>query len=185
MRKLTESVIYYVAGFALVAIAATSARASEVEISGSGTFSGTAPTTAESKAGDTWSFSFDLPNPISGNPTTQAVNFSYFLDGTPVGVSLTQVQFFSSGLGGLFDLTLSDTHILSYYGANIETSNTLSLGTFAATACPNDAAACGSGSVTVSAVPLPASAWLMLSALIGFGTMVPWRRAGNSGLRLA
>jgi hypothetical protein len=133
-------------------------------ISGSGTWGATAPVTAESAPGDTLSFTFDLPNPIATNPTFQATDFSYLLNGSLVPVSLEAVVFYPVTEAGLFDLVLSDGDIVGAYGADIGSSLTISSGTFAAEFAMNNAPAEGSGTVDVT--PEPSSLIPVALALI-------------------
>jgi hypothetical protein len=80
------------------------AAAGTVFFSGSGTWGDSAPSTPYSAPDESWSFSFDLPNPIASNPTFQATDFVYDLNGSPVSTPLSSVKFFPVANAGLFDL---------------------------------------------------------------------------------
>ena len=87
------------------------AHATLVEISGSGTWSASTPTTPESAPGESFSYSFDIPNPYTGTAfppppatqegleTTQATNLVYDLNGSPVSVGLGIMVVFNSSFG--------------------------------------------------------------------------------------
>ena len=60
------------------------ANATTIQISGTGTWTTTDSTSSPvycgttcGKPGGSWSFAFDLPNPVSANPTTQGTNFTF------------------------------------------------------------------------------------------------------------
>ena len=112
------------------------------------------PDTPFSQPDASWSFSFDLPNPISSNPTNQATNFSYVTNGNAVSDTLfmpfVAVKFFSAPDAGMFDLTFSNGDVLSLYGADIGTSLTLAPGQYDVAAGMQMHPASGIGTVTVS-----------------------------------
>jgi hypothetical protein len=95
------------------------AAAGTVFFSGSGTWGDSAPSTPYSAPDESWSFSFDLPNPIASNPTFQATDFVYDLNGSPVSTPLSSVKFFPVANAGLFDLNFSDGGVVSFYGADV------------------------------------------------------------------
>jgi hypothetical protein len=121
-------------------------------ISASGTWGEGTPITPYSAPGGSWSFSFDLPNPISSNPTDQATHFSYIANGTAFFFPFIGVKFFPADLAGMFDLTFPDGDVLSLYGADIGTSLTLVTGTYDVEAGMLFNSASGIGTVTVSAL---------------------------------
>jgi PEP-CTERM motif len=149
-------------------------------ISASGTWGDGTPITSFSQPGASWSFSFDLPNPISSNPTDQATHFSYITDGTAFFFPSVVVQFFPADLAGMFDLTFPDGDVFSLYGADIGTSLTLVAGQYNVEAGMQMLPASGIGTATVSllgpvvtgfgagAVPEP-STWVMM--LLGFAAL--------------
>src|ERR1700674_3893297 len=107
----------------------TDAKADSVTMSASGTWGAGTPTTTYSAAGDPWSFSFNLSNPVTdatldsvlgGFVTHQFSNFSYFLNNGLVATTadLTGVELFpSTNLGG-FDLLFGNATV-SLYGAQL------------------------------------------------------------------
>jgi len=171
----------------LASLAAAPALANIVQISGSGTWTGAAPVTAESSPNATWSFSLLLPNPIATNPTTQATSFAYYLNGMPVNIALASVTFFSAADGGMFDLNIAngDTITLegvSGAGADVGSSLALVLGTYPSAIAMGDTAPIrGTGTVVISAspVPEPASLTLLGAALAGFALF--FRRQARRG----
>jgi hypothetical protein len=173
-------------GAALAAVigVAGDAAAGTVFFSGSGTWGDSAPSTPYSAPDESWSFSFDLPNPIASNPTFQATDFVYDLNGSPVSTPLSSVKFFPVANAGLFDLNFSDGGVVSFYGADVGSSLTLIPGTYPATSGLNDLfPAVGSGTVTLTAVPEP-SIWAMMTlgfACLGFAAFRV-RRTGVTAL---
>lgn len=167
--------------FTAAAAAATVASAAIVTFSGSGTFDAGAPTSVYSAPGESWAFSFSLPNPISSNPTTDATGFTYSLNGSPVADSLSSITFFTSGQSGLFDLNFASGGVVSLYGADIGSTLTISTGSFPATIGLDGGAAIGSGVVNVGAVP-EASTWaMMLAGFAGLGWL-GYRRSSRGAL---
>jgi hypothetical protein len=155
-----------------------SARADAVVVSGSGTWAAATPTTAESVAGESFSFSFDISNPFTGTAstgslaTTDAMNFSYDLNGSPVAVSLSAVVFYAPSSSGLFDLELSDGDLLDAFGPDIGSTGTLTFTDTSANFAINDPFSSpigsGNGSVSVSStVPEPISFTLLGTGLFG------------------
>jgi hypothetical protein len=153
---------------AATALCAAAANAGEVLVTGSGTWGPLAPTTLVSAPEESFSFSFDLPNPIASNPTIQATDFSYDLAGAPVAVGLDGVVFFPTSSSGLFDLDLASGDVVSLYGADVGSSLTLTTGVFPATVGYAGSPPVGEGTVTITAVPEP-SAWVMM--LLGVGAL--------------
>ncbi len=150
----------------------TAANAAQAVIFGSGTFSDAAPSTATTAPNGTWSFSFNLPNPIASNPVYEVTNFSYLLNGTPIAIGLSNVKFFNADDGGLFDLNFTDTTQIEYTGTDIGSTLTLLLGTFDANDGTSgsffgDGGYIGSGSVTVANVSEPASLGILALGLAG------------------
>jgi len=174
--------------FALGALLSpVSAQAGSVVIDGSGTFSSDCdgcsppPTTLESAPGETWAFSFVVPDPLDNNPgtgsTQNVTDFSFYLDGTEVTTALLdQVDFYDGASGGLFSLDFDDGTSLGLYGADVNNNDLgpLLLGTYTAcvgvttfpnapsTSCPVQ----GSGAVTLF-VPEPFTLSLLGTGLVG------------------
>jgi hypothetical protein len=169
----------------------TNAKADGVNVSASGTWGAGTPTTNYSAVGETWSFAFGLPNPVTdatvdsvlgGSVTQQFSNFSYYLNNGLVATTadLTGVELFpSSNLGG-FNLIFG-TATVSLYGAQLYngTAPTLDLspGSFAAASAINNADATGSGTVnTVNIVSTPEPATGLLLGIGLLGLLVMRRR---------
>ena len=104
-----------VAGLVLsffVASLVPQAKADSTTISLSGVWGGAAPTTDWSAPGDSWSFSFSVPNPdpvtaLNGTMemmTTSISDFSYTLNGISVNIAAADVIFFPSSEDGGFDI---------------------------------------------------------------------------------
>jgi len=163
------------AGMAASAIAA--ARAEEVIVAGSGIFGGSVAASKYTEADDTYAFSFDLPNAIRANPTAEASNFVYDLNGMPVTATLSSVRFYPNWQGGLFDLNFADGQVLTFFeadsliGPDIGSDLTIQIGSNAADATLQDAYSnvagyYGTGLVTVTIAPIPEPASL---GLLGAG----------------
>ena len=182
MRKgILGAIVCAAVGFGV----APPTEAATVQISGLVSWGIDAPFTLFSAPGASSSFSFFLPDPISSNPTTQAIGFSYRTNGRevtdPLLPTFVTVEFFTADLAGLFDMTviIGDLvdEVVSLYGPDIGTSLTIDTGTFSAAAGVQLDPATGSGTVTVSplgvgptgfgagAVPEP-STWVMMT--LGF-----------------
>jgi hypothetical protein len=165
-------------------IAQPAAHAGIAAVSGSGTWGPDAPISLYTAPGDSWSFSFDLPDPLDANPTSMATDFRYFLDGSAVSTTLSSVEFFPAAQGGLFDLNFADGNSLNLYGAQAYSSPGLSLRPDVYSANidinsftgPPDGN--GSGTVTIaSVVPEPSSIvsgglGLLVMAGLAFGIRV-------------
>lgn len=129
------------------------AIADTVVVTGTGTWDGGATATAYSESSATWSFTFNLPSTIGSNPTTEATDFSYLLNGSSVAASLSTVMFYEADAWGLFDLNFADGSIVSFMsysnpGDDVGSSFTLLLGTFDAQI--STLSATGTGTVTLS-----------------------------------
>ncbi len=172
MRIGQTRIIIAILAFIAVLVTAPFAGASSFNFTGSGTWDLGTPTTAYSEAGATWQFSFVLAGPLSSNPTTQATDFSYSLNGTPVTTSLPGgVLFYSVADGGGFDLyptinNTSDVSVISFLFPNDVGSNlSIVSGVFQARVELNDGITAadgltpgsGSGIVSIASTPEPAS----------------------------
>ena len=155
-----------------------SASGTEVIISGSGTWDASTPTTPESAPGNSFSFSFDMPNPFSGTSngqglvTSQGTNLIYDLNGNPVSVGLSYEVFYPSSYGGLFTIGFTDGNYLGVFGPDIGSTGTLTIGTFSAGYSVNsqdEFTPQASGPGSVSGVPEPSSLTLFGAALFGMG----------------
>jgi hypothetical protein len=148
MRTSILTVIAAVGPFACFGVGSP-ASAGTVAISAVGFSGPDAQVTPYSAPDAEFSFSFNLLNPIPGNPTTGTF-FSYFLNLTEV--TFTQfipVQFFTAADAGMFDLTFPDGDVVSLYSGDIGTSLTIPDGTFLAAAGVQMEPATGIAVVTV------------------------------------
>lgn len=171
-----------------VLIARPDAHAGMVTVSGLGTWGADAPDSLYSAAGASWSFSFDIPDPLDAASTSTATNFQFFLDGSAVSATLSSVEFFDASQGGGFDLNFDDGNTLNLYLDEVLSSPGLSLdlGVYSSNIdinafnVPPDGS--GAGVVTLAlAVPEPsslASGGLALSALAGYFIRSRRRKAG-------
>jgi hypothetical protein len=177
MRKSTFALSTALACMAV--FVAPSARSTEVLVAGSGTW-GTLQdyeNTPYSVSNENFSFSFDLPNPIATNPTTQATNFVYILNDVVVAATLSNVQFFSAGEGGFFSLDFADGHNIDLYNTtDVGSSLTLSIGSWSTFAAIDGGTVgtIGTGTVTISAasaVPEPTPLAMLGAGIVGFGVL--------------
>ena len=169
--------IYTAALAILLALGAgQTARADISTISGSGTWDVTAPTSSYSGPGDTWSFSFNLPTTLASNPTTEATNFTYLLNGVVVPGDPSNITFFDSANLGLFDINFSNITVSFFSPTNTDVGSTLTLvpGMYATGISLNDAGSAGSGSISIA--PEPPSLVLLGTALLLGAGMVYFRR---------
>lgn len=106
-----------------LAFAAMNASAESLTVSASGVWNANAPTTTESAANESWSFSFL----VSSTPVTSEVNtgnwfdttfsnFTFTLNGSTVATTPIELTWYNTSQGGLFDLLFSDGDMV-YYGA--------------------------------------------------------------------
>ena len=155
-------------------LSVSAANAATVNVGATGLFGEKTMTTAESAPGQTFTFSFIVPDPVSGVTETNLTNPMYSLSGKAIGPTITSVTFHDASDNGLFDLTFSDNNVLSLYGSNIYTNGFLQSGFYFAAIGQNGGAPVGSGgvsvSVSVSPVPLPASAPLFGGAVLALAT---------------
>jgi hypothetical protein len=100
----------------LASLASQVSQAGPVTVSGSGIWGPDAPISIYTAPGESWSFSFFLPDPLDTNPTSNATDFQYFLDAQAVSTTLSSVEFFQAADGGLFDLNFADGNSLNLYG---------------------------------------------------------------------
>jgi hypothetical protein len=127
--------VSFVAGICFVAVATGQASADLVHFSATGTFNERTPTRLISKPNSTFSFSFDLADPIASNPTTQLTNLTYLLNGVAVlgnPFPPTEVKFFPTSTGGMFDLIFDAGFDggLTLRGADVGSTGTIVLGDY-------------------------------------------------------
>jgi hypothetical protein len=92
-----------------------------ITISGSGTWDSTVSSSSGLSApGATWSFSFDVPDPLVNKSRMNVTDAWYALNGTPVHDTIASVEFYGFSAGGLFDLTFASGDTVAFYGAQIE-----------------------------------------------------------------
>jgi hypothetical protein len=97
------------------------AHGGTITISGSGTWDSTVASSGGLSApGATWSFSFDVPDPLVNKSRTDVTDAWYALNGTPVPDIIASVEFYGLSAGGLFDMTFASGGTVAFYGAQIE-----------------------------------------------------------------
>ena len=165
-----------------------SAQASnaDVLVSGNGSWNPYSPTTSYSASNANWVFSFGLPSTLASNPA-QGTNFSYYLNGVLVGQLLNGVTFNNSGGGGLFSLSVpsdptnsgSTPLALTFTGGQaytpgsgsslIPTPGTYSASLSMSNVNPGLPPASGSGTISITNVPEPASLPLFMLGVAALG----------------
>ncbi len=187
--KMMRPLFLLILGSMLMAAQASNA---DVLVSGSGSWNPNTPTSSYSASSATWSFSFGLTSTLASNQA-QGTNFSYYLNGVLVGQLLNGVTFNNSASGGLFSLSVpsnptnsgSTPLALTFTGGQaytpgsggslIPTPGTYSSG--ASISVPNPlvsdlppASGSGSGTISITNVPEPASLPLFMlgAAALGF-----------------
>ena len=161
--------------------------AKAVTITGSGTYDASAPTTAYSAPGAAWYFSFNLPDPINNDPSTEDTSFTFDLNGTQVADSLPGgVLFYSVAQLGGFDLfvptdPVSGTDIISlYFPADVGSNLSIVYGDNAAQIGLNDGNPIGSGDVNIT--PEPPSLLLLGTAILMAGGLLYRRRNSSQAI---
>lgn len=166
-----------------------SAQASDADVlvSGNGSWNPNTPNTSYSASGGSWSFSFGLPSTLASNPAL-GTNFSYYLNGVLVGQLLNGVAFNNSAGGGLFSLSVpsdptnsaSSPLALNFTGGQAYTPGSggsliPTPGTYGASlSMPNPVnpdllPASGSGIISITNVPEPASLPLFMLGVAALG----------------
>jgi hypothetical protein len=105
--------------------------AGTIEITGSGTWGPTAKTTIFTAPSASWSFSFEVPDPLPGTInsygeyTSTVSNAEYMLNGSLVNDAITSLAYYGGGGpdGGIFDINFASNDVLSLFGAQIYNSN--------------------------------------------------------------
>jgi PEP-CTERM motif len=165
-----------VGSFAFFGVASP-AEAATVHISGSGVWGlDTEVIKGFSAPGASFSFSFELQDPIPSNPA-EGTDFDYLLNDKGVIDEFlspfVKVEFFTADFAGMFDLFPKKVVdgkdvVISFYGADIGSSLTIAAGTFSAAAGMQLKPATGSATVTVSPVVVTG-----FEAVTGFQGGVP------------
>ena len=160
------------AGALLAAGVSHQAMAATVDISGTLFWGVGTPLTAYSAPGAESAFAFDLTTPTgvaAGDPVS-VTNYSYALNNVAVLGPTPTVSFYPTSEKGLFNINYGDFRV-SLYGADIGSTGVIGpSGFYIASAAMNDGEVpTGNGgvSVSVSAVPLPASLPMFSAALLG------------------
>jgi len=158
MRKLVGAVL------AIACFTQVGANGGTIQITGSGTWGASAPTTVYSAPNESWSFSFDVPDPLDANPTSMVTNASYLLDGAPISRTITAVQFYTPSSLGMFNLNFGYVGFVAVFGPQMYNTTNLNLipGEYVVTTGVNfqdRVVATGTGNVNVGAnsVPEPSS----------------------------
>jgi PEP-CTERM motif len=159
--------------------AAQSAKA--VEITGTGLWGVGTPATTYSAAGESFSFSFDLPSPTESNPSGLISDFVYDLNGVNVATASDTpfITFYNAAQGGMFDLSFPTSgDDVAFTGPQIgfdasgqDTGGgpiTLTAGSNIVTAAVDFGAPTGTA---VVGVPEPASLALLSFGLLGLGAL--------------
>lgn len=179
------------------------AHADTIFYSDSGTFSALTPTTAFSEPSEAWTFAFQADsNPavskvsgaMSGNFDVAFSDFSYFLNGSPVVITPTDIRFFGIGALGGFEVCFS-TFIIGtgcdnglgasgpqmYTGPG--TAPTMLPGTFTSTefdvfvGSPSSPFIQASSTLQATVVPEPSSLLTVAAALLALGARRPYWRS--------
>jgi hypothetical protein len=174
----------------MVVFTAPAARGAEdlVSFTGSWGIVSQSQVTSYSVSNEAFSFSFDLPSPIANQTindsgfllyaTTQATNFVYNLNGSPIALILSQVAFWTTSEGGFFDLDFADGGSINFTGGPgvlgvLDSPLTLQTGTFSIPTIGINGGIVetpgfgGAGTLTITSAPEPASFALLGTALIG------------------
>ena len=171
-----KSRIIAVALASAVVLGAASVANATALIQGVVFFGASTPTTDFSAPNSQVSFSFEVPDPLDANPTTDITDFSYDLNGVAVTDPVEGVEFYPSSEQGMFDIFFAGDTV-SIYGADIGSSGVIGpAGFYDVTAAMNEGTATGLGGVTVGAVPEPAT-WAVM--LLGFGGLGCTMRANR------
>ena len=149
-------------------------------VSSSGTFNGSAPTTALTAPNQTWSFSFlidsnPVPNSFSSTQTLLPISgFAYRLNGSLTATTFTSIYFSTLSNGGGFatsSLEL-DLYAPQMFSGTLA-SPTILPGVYSlvSPSVIGTASVVGAQVTIASAVPEPASVGLSLFGLVGLGLL--------------
>ena len=185
--RLKNVMVGVLSAAALVSVSAA-AHASEALIQGVGFWGAGTATTAYSGAGKSFQFSFDVPDPLNANPTTDVTNFFYSLNGVKVATSASDVEFFDLGQSGMFNIDFP-TDVIAIYGADIGSTGVIGPdGSYGVTAFAEGSAktsGVGVVTVTVSAAPEPSTWALMIAGVATVGGMLRFGRRRSGALAVA
>jgi hypothetical protein len=164
------------AALALTAAAALAAPAlaGDIFVSGSGVFGPTISTMDPVEIpGDSFGFSFYLPDEIAANPATDVTTSQFTVNGKTVDDAISAVLFYPADLGGGFDIDFAGGQAVSLYVTDPSTSAVVDLGTDLKISTgsynftlDDPSGFAGGGTVSLTAVPEP-GAWSLM--VLGFG----------------
>jgi hypothetical protein len=158
----------------VAAACAAPAVAGDIFVSGAGVFGPTISTLAPVEIpGDSFSFSFYLPDDIAANPTTDVTTSEFTVNGARVSDAISAVLFYPADLGGGFDIDFAGGQVVSLYVTDPSTSAFVDLGTSLKVSTgsynftlDDPSGFAGGGTVSLTAVPEP-QAWALM--VLGFG----------------
>ena len=167
--------------FGALLLSPIAAGAGTIQITGSGTWDSSVPTTPLSAPSETWSFSLVVLDPINADGTATVVSSQYFLNGTAVSDAVTGITFSPDYQYGMFSVMYTSGDYINLYGAQVYDNTSLALlpGTYSANIDINDnaypPAGSGAGTVVIATVPEPSS---LISGAMGLLAIVglSWRR---------
>lgn len=172
---MLKQILQALAPVALSGFILHSPAAAQVLFSGSGTWDADAAVTSLSAPGASWAFSFTLPDVVAANPTAAPAGFSFTLAETPQLFTPLGVEFFATPDSGMFDILVADGLTFSLYGDVVLGGTALALGSYTVFAGVDGGLPMGSGTLSLQAVPEPASAASLALGLLLLGGLAARR----------